>query len=849
MAAGNPRNGHVSMADYDVAICGAGAAGLTLANMLGSQGLRTIVIDKQSRPRNVHKGEVIQPRSLEIFKDLGLLAPLHASGALAMERLVAAGASGRETMALDYRVLPGEFRHCLVHYYKDMSEIMAAQVAPSVEFCRGMTADGLLHDRAGRISGVRLHRGDERREVTAVLTVAADGRVSRLRRAAGIDVAMHPYDHQLVSLDIGDMPDLGNDIIMYLTGKGARVIFQMPGRRARLYAQIPVGGFRDIGRPRLREWITRLATSLSPLAPLSEVLGRNVSDVQVMSAWQFNAQVWARPGLILLGDAAHCVHPMVGQGMNAAIRDAWELGSQLAATGRFTTRTADTAVSRYEEARRPQVEYVARLSHNLATLFAARSLAAKTVYPFMLRRNRSNARLRYRITYNVAGLGSQPFSTWDWISASGLLPDPQRRRTLASDCAPTAPENRERLPMATVEKPTVPLRPADPWSLIQEYAALRSVGHLAVVRLPSGDEALLATRHEDVEAILGDSRFSTDMGRPGAARIFNDEAQGVSGNDHRPFADPPEHTRWRKLLVKAFTPRQVELMRPRAQQIVDGLVADIKESGPPADLMSKFAVRLSIRVVLGIMGFPSIDVERFGVWLDTAFAISGPTPDEKLNAMAEMAGYTTDLIAAKRADLTDDLTSRLIAVHDEDDDRLNDNELMMTVLILIIGGYENTARQMGRALMALFRHPEQMEKLRADPSLMPSAVEEVLRFAVFDTAIGNPRFATEEIVINGSRVPEGATVLLQRQSANWDDRHFSEPDKFRIDRRQEDRHFAFGYGAHYCVGAALARMELQVGLEGLLGQFPSLALAVPADEVPWEYRVIASGPQSLPVTW
>lgn len=836
------------MADYDVAICGAGAAGLTLANMLGSHGLRILVVDKQSRPRNTHKGEVLQPRSLEIFKNLGLLAPLCAGGALVMERLVAATGDGRELMALDYRLLPGEFRHCLVHYYKDMTEIMAAQTAPSVEFCRSMTAESLLYDVAGRVAGMRLRRGSQRRDVTAALTVAADGRVSRLRQAAGIDVSMRPYGHQLVSLDIGGMPDIGDDIMMYLTGAGARVIFQMPGGRARLYVQIPVGGFRDVGRSGLRDWIVRVAASLPALAPMSEVLQRNVSDVQVMPAWRFCAPTWTRSGLVLLGDAAHCVHPMVGQGMNAAIADAWGLGTELAAAGGLTARSVDAALCRYERARRPPVQYVARLSHNLATFFAGQSLAARTVYPFMLRRNRSNARLRYRLTCNVAGLGAQPFSVWDWMCASGVVPDPRRRKIPThTDRAPADPEHPGRLPMTTAEKPTVPLTPPDPWGLIQEYAALRAAP-IATVRLPSGDEALLATRHEDVEAILGDSRFSTDMGRPGAARILA-HSDTNSGNDHRPFADPPEHTRWRKLLVKAFTPRQVERMRPQVQQVVEGLIADIKESGPPADLMSQFAVKLSISVVLGVMGIPSIDMESFRVWLDTAFAIQGPGADEKLTAMASMAGYASDLIASKRAALTDDLTSRLIAVHDEDDDRLNEQELMMTVMILIIGGYENTARQIGRALMALFRHPEQLAKLRANLDLMPSAVEEILRFAVFDTAIGNPRFATEDIVINGTLIPDGTTVLVQRQAANWDDSRFSEPERFKIDRRQEDRHFAFGYGAHYCVGAALARLELQVGLAGLLTQFPSMVLAVPADEVPWEYRVIASGPQSLPVTW
>jgi 2-polyprenyl-6-methoxyphenol hydroxylase-like FAD-dependent oxidoreductase len=414
------------MADYDVAICGAGVAGLTLANMLGRQGLRILVIDKQARPRDMHKGEVLQPRSLEIFRDLGLLTPLHEAGPLMMERLVSADAEGRELECLDYRMLPGDFQHCLVHYHKNLTEVLASQAPPSVEFCRGVTADGLLSDSGGRTLGVRLRQADQRQDVTAILTVAADGHASRLRREAGISAVTRQYDHQLVSLDVGGMPDLGTDILMYLHGQGGRVIFQMPGDRARLYATIPVGGFRDVGRAGLREWIAWMAGSLPALAPLSEVLQRNVSGVQVLSAWRFIAAAWARPGLVLIGDAAHCVHPMVGQGMNAAIADAWALGAHLAAAGPLTQETADDALRLYEQARRPQVEYVAKLSHSLASFFAGTSLAGRTVLPHILRRRKPNLRIRYKLTYNVAGYGWQPLSLWDWTCVSGLVPDPHR---------------------------------------------------------------------------------------------------------------------------------------------------------------------------------------------------------------------------------------------------------------------------------------------------------------------------------------------------------------------------------------------------------------------------------------
>jgi 2-polyprenyl-6-methoxyphenol hydroxylase-like FAD-dependent oxidoreductase len=415
------------MADYDVLICGAGVAGLTLASMLGRQGRRVLVIDKQVRPRNVHKGEVLQPRSLEIFRDLGALTPLRAAGALPTERLVAADAAGRQLMCLDYRMLPGDFQHGLVHYHNAVTEALLSQVPRSVEFRRGVTAYGLCYDSDDRVTGLRLRQADQRWDVSAALTVAADGYLSRLRQASGIGTPMRKYNHQLVALDVGEMPDLGPDIVMYLAREGGRVLYQMPGGRARLYASIPVGGFRGVGRPGVREWIASMTGSLPALAPLSGALQRNVSDVQVMQAWRFSAADWTRPGLALLGDAAHCVHPMVGQGMNAAIADAWALGSELASAYPLAAGTVDSVLHRYEQARRPQVEGVARLSHSIATFFAGTSLPGRTVLPLMLRRHKPNLRLRYKLTYDVAGYGSRPLSMWDWVCASGVVPDPRRR--------------------------------------------------------------------------------------------------------------------------------------------------------------------------------------------------------------------------------------------------------------------------------------------------------------------------------------------------------------------------------------------------------------------------------------
>ena len=305
------------MPAFDAVICGAGVGGLTLAHILGRAGRRVLLVEKQRRPRTVHKGELLQPRSLEILQGIDLLPHMSARGVVRVDRLICRTAQGAELVPLGYGMLPGPFNHGLIHYYHQMKEAIAGQLGPSVEFWRGVRVEDLIRDSIGRVAGVRLLADGERIDVDAPLTVAADGHASRLREAAGIHVPMRRYGHHLVAFDIGGVPGLGQDMAAYLTRDGLRVLFQMPGDRARLYVQIPSGGFRDVGRAGLPEWIDRLLRTVPALAPIAGPLRESQHGVQVLSAWRFNAPAPTRPGVVLLGDAAHCVHPMVGQGMNA----------------------------------------------------------------------------------------------------------------------------------------------------------------------------------------------------------------------------------------------------------------------------------------------------------------------------------------------------------------------------------------------------------------------------------------------------------------------------------------------------------------------------------------------------
>ncbi|MCU7728470.1 FAD-dependent monooxygenase [Actinoplanes sp. KI2] len=407
--------------DYDVVICGAGVGGLTLATALGQRGHRVLVLEKQRRFRMMHKGELIQPRSLHVLDSLGLLGPLSAGGALPVAALAVLGHDGAPLVSLDYGMIPGPYRHGMVQSYREMLTTIADSLGGAVTLWTGARADGLLRDDAGRICGVRVQRGGEQDTVTAALTVAADGHASRLRDAAGLAVPAHRYGHQLVGFELADAPALGNRMNAYLTRDGLRALFALPGGRARLYVQVPAGAFRDVGRAGAPRWADDLLRGMPALEPVAEPLRQGLDTVQVLSAYRFVAPRWALPGLALLGDAAHCVHPMVGQGMNAAIRDAWTLGAWLPGAREFEPARVDAALAGYERQRRPDLQFTARLSHNLATLLTGTSRVGSALRPSLLRRNQTNDRLRRQITENVAGLTARRFTVRDWLSASGLI--------------------------------------------------------------------------------------------------------------------------------------------------------------------------------------------------------------------------------------------------------------------------------------------------------------------------------------------------------------------------------------------------------------------------------------------
>jgi cytochrome P450 len=371
------------------------------------------------------------------------------------------------------------------------------------------------------------------------------------------------------------------------------------------------------------------------------------------------------------------------------------------------------------------------------------------------------------------------------------------------------------------------------------YEALNTPGMLRV-QLPYGEPAWLATRYADVRMVLGDKRFSRaqakehDEPRMGAGRITS----GILS------MDPPDHTRLRTLVAKAFTVRRVEELRPRVREIAIGLVKDMIATGPPADLVDVFALPLPVAVICELLGVPVEDRPKFRFWSDNALSTSRLTAEEFAANNEELRGYIRGLIAEHRDNPRDDLMTALIEARDERD-RLSELEMVDLCRGILVAGHETTASQIPNFLVTLLDHPEAMARLRSDPSLIPGAVEELLRFVPLGSGGSFARYATEDVQVGDTLVRRGEPVIVAIGAANRDGLRFTDPDTLRVERPPE-QHLGFGHGVHHCLGAALARMELQEALRVLLSELPDLHLA---GDVVWKTEMLVRGPVRMPVGW
>ncbi|MFI6131569.1 cytochrome P450 [Micromonospora sp. NPDC051141] len=383
------------------------------------------------------------------------------------------------------------------------------------------------------------------------------------------------------------------------------------------------------------------------------------------------------------------------------------------------------------------------------------------------------------------------------------------------------------------------------------FARLRAQRPVCPVGSPRFDSWLI-TRFDDARAALTDPRLSKDLYGPDRhfLRIFGPNSEGLNRNMLN--SDPPEHTRLRRVVSQAFAPRRIEALRPRVATVVDSLLDKIVPHGE-ADLMRDFAIPLPMTVICELLGVPPADHDRVLDWtqvIRTSGSTRRPPEEERAavqEAQARLHDYLTELVRAKRGDPADDIIGALVRAVDRDR-TLSEAELVTTTFLLLFAGHQTTADFLGNAVLALLTHPEQLALLRSTPRLLPTAIEELLRFDG-PLPVASPRITTEDVEYQGVRIPRGSIVGVAINAANHDPAHFVDPDRLDL-RRVRGPHLGFGHGVHYCLGVSLARMEALLALSALLRRLPGLRLAVPPAEV---RRLPAASPfrglLELPVTF
>jgi cytochrome P450 len=364
----------------------------------------------------------------------------------------------------------------------------------------------------------------------------------------------------------------------------------------------------------------------------------------------------------------------------------------------------------------------------------------------------------------------------------------------------------------------------------------------------------IVTRHAHIKAVAHDPRLRKGpvtealvAALPAAVREaaapFSDS---ISRNMLR--VDPPDHTRLRGLVSKAFTPRTVEALRPRIERLVQDLL-DAAGGAGGMDVIRDLAYPLPAIVIMEMLGIPAEDRDRFKAWTDDQFAfLGGRFPGDPLEparrageSTLAMNDYLRGLIAERRRAPRADLISAMVAA-EEQGDRLDEHELMATTALLLGAGHETTTHLIGNGLLALLRHEPELRRLQGEPALMPPAVEELLRYDGPVQFVN--RIPAEAMDIGGVTIPAGDTIMLVIAAANRDPGQFPEPDRLELSRQPND-HLGFGFDRHFCLGAHLARVETQIALSALLTRFPDLALA--AETFDWQPNPLIRGLRSLPV--
>ena len=402
--------------------------------------------------------------------------------------------------------------------------------------------------------------------------------------------------------------------------------------------------------------------------------------------------------------------------------------------------------------------------------------------------------------------------------------------------------------MTGAEAATLLYDPRDPATIANPYPAFRLMRERDPVHWCAPLHGHVLTRYAEVKPLLGDPRLSADRITPFAKALKPEERRGAAAlidmlTRWAVFVDPPDHTRLRRLLNAGFTPRAVERLAPGVRLVVDRLLDKVLGQGTGRgrmDLIGDFAYPLPATVIAILIGAPAADIDLFKKWSDdlagfVGSAVARPQRRETAaQAARDMARYFRDLVAERRAKPGQDIIDDLIAARDAGG-ALTEDELVATSVLLLFAGHETTTHLIANGMLALLKHPRELEKLRTDPRLVPRAVEEMLRYD--GPVMALTRVAREDLEIAGKRVRAGDLLFLMVNAANRDPAAFPDPDVFRAER--DAPNLAFGFGPHYCLGAPLARLEARIAVQQLLARLESIEQTGP--EPAWQDTLVLRG--------
>ncbi|MBN3932629.1 cytochrome P450 [Streptomyces verrucosisporus] len=405
------------------------------------------------------------------------------------------------------------------------------------------------------------------------------------------------------------------------------------------------------------------------------------------------------------------------------------------------------------------------------------------------------------------------------------------------------------------EADAYPFPLACPFTQPPELARRRKEAPVAPVTLPGNASAWLVTRFDDVRTVLTDERFSRSPVRQNAVREQR-RAEPASGPGQFDFgaglADPAAHARWRSRLGSVLTPQHAESLRPRIGQIVDETLDEMAvRPDRTAEFVSDFAYRVPVRVLAGLFDLTPRLSDRLQGW---ATRLRGAAPSTAAfgEAMRSLYEVAAELVARERAEPGPGLIGLLLSADREGREgtgTMTDEELVSTVFLLATAGYESTAVQFANGLLALFQHPVELERLRSGSVSMAAAVEEILRYAQAGTGFAGTTYTTEEVRLGDVTLPPGATVLISLDSAGRDERRTDRPEVFAPSHGAPHHHLSFGAGGHYCLGASVARVELQEGFTRLLARFPGLRPSGDPWRTEFTRNLFHHYPRELRVEW